>query len=186
MRTAFPEHPLHSSQLLFEDETKYTPSLVFQARGCGTGTVSEVKTWGQNRARGPAAQATGHRAAFGDFLESLKSFQCWGVYDVLGPVHPQTFPRSELRLTIEFLATEEHGSRASPELESDWRRELQVHRDLQAEGCGGKSREDRVARAPPGWGLASCRNTQLSPQTPTTDSRPLHLSVEVDSGGEEC
>lgn len=51
----------------------------------------------------------------------------------------QTFPRPKLGLTVTFLATEEHGSRASPELKSDRRRELQAHHDLQREGCGARA-----------------------------------------------
>lgn len=65
---------------------------------------------------------------------------CWAL-------HSQTFPRPKLGLTVTFLATEEHGSRASPELKSDWRRKLQSHHDLQGEGCEGGSREDGVTRA---------------------------------------
>lgn len=56
-------------------------------------------------------------------------------------------------------------------------------------GGGGKSREDGVTRAPPGWGLASCRNTQFIPQAPTMIRHcawPLHLSAQADSGREEC
>lgn len=87
--------------------------------------------------------------------------------------HTQTLPRSKLRLTITFLATEEHGSRASPELKSDWRRKLQPHRDLQGEGHGGgmwRQEQRRQGHSGPlwGWGLASHRNTEAIPQTPTT------------------
>lgn len=46
----------------------------------------------------------------------------WALYH-------QTFLGSERRLTIIFLATEEHRSRASPELERDRRRKLQSHQD---------------------------------------------------------
>lgn len=62
-------------------------------------------------------------------------------------LHTQTFPRCKPILTITFLATEEHGSRASPELKSDWRRKLQPHHDLQGEEGGGGRGEDWVTQA---------------------------------------
>lgn len=44
------------------------------------------------------------------FSNHSRASQCWGVYYVPGPVPSQTFPRSNLRLTITFQATEEHRS----------------------------------------------------------------------------
>lgn len=65
---------------------------------------------------------------------------CWAL-------RSHTFPGPKLGLTVTFLATEEHGSRAGPELESDWGRKLQSHHDLQGAGCVGGSREDGVTQA---------------------------------------
>lgn len=66
--------------------------------------------------------------------------------------------------------------------------------------CSGKDagQEQRRQghRVPPGWGLASCRNSEFIPQTLTTHtlwalwtslcSQPLYLFAEGDSVGEEC
>ena len=42
-----------------------------------------------------------------------------------------------------FLAAEEHGPRASPQLEGDRRRKLQAHHDLQGRGVGARAEKMR-------------------------------------------
>ena len=141
----------------------------------------------------PSVQAAGDPVALAIFSNHSRIYQvfedllrpslslCWALYS-------KTFIGSELGLTVTFLATEEHRSRASPELERDWRGKLQPQNDLQGEmeghGEGRRGREGGGRGAGRGeegetgqgtetwhlrWGvgeLASGRNTQFIPSPP--------------------
>lgn len=84
----------------------------------------------------PSVQAAGDSVALVIFSTHEELLKCLRTSYVLVPV-PGTvledLTRSKLGLTVMFLATEEHGSRASPELERDWRGKLQPQNDLQGE-----------------------------------------------------
>ena len=145
----------------------------------------------------PSVEAAGDPVALAIFSNHSRIYQvfedlfhpslslCWALYS-------KTFLGSKLGLTVMFLATEEHRSRASPELERDWRGKLQPQNDLQGEmqghgregeaekgeeegqGEGRRGRQDKVLRPGTwdgGWGsLPQAEILNLFP--------PLHNTLQ--------